>query len=237
MNRDNFTCQYCWLVAWNWVQLQVDHKVSVKSGWQNTIDNLITSCFECNIGKGKKNVDEVRRNIYETKISDMIWLQMIIFYDWWNIRNLWNIDNNTKALLKILYGNYLWWEKYLQYINYVWPVFLWIKLNSLNSDKKSELLNMFREWWDFCDFLLKYIESPFYTTLIKDNNSTLDEYFINSLLNDDIWQGICEDSYNNRLNYLLTEELIEVYNDWLLKNDYSIKKFSYFFKEVVWHKE
>ena len=51
--RDSFTCQYCGRKAPE-VVLEVDHIKPVAEGGKNNILNLITSCFECNRGKGKK---------------------------------------------------------------------------------------------------------------------------------------------------------------------------------------
>lgn len=49
--RDSFTCQYCGKKAPE-IILRVDHIDPVKNGGDNNIINLITSCFECNSGKG-----------------------------------------------------------------------------------------------------------------------------------------------------------------------------------------
>lgn len=48
--RDNFTCQYCGRQTPN-VILELDHIVPVCEGGDDDIQNLITSCFECNRGK------------------------------------------------------------------------------------------------------------------------------------------------------------------------------------------
>lgn len=50
LRRDNFTCRYCGVSAPQ-VKLQVDHTIPVSKGGTNDFSNLITSCFECNIGK------------------------------------------------------------------------------------------------------------------------------------------------------------------------------------------
>lgn len=53
--QNNFTCQYCGRSPQNQpITLQVDHIISVKNGGTNERSNLITSCWDCNIGKGKK---------------------------------------------------------------------------------------------------------------------------------------------------------------------------------------
>ena len=50
--RDKFTCQYCGKSAPD-VVLEVDHIKPVAEGGTNDIINLITSCRDCNRGKGK----------------------------------------------------------------------------------------------------------------------------------------------------------------------------------------
>jgi hypothetical protein len=49
--RDGFRCQYCGACPPG-VLLHVDHIVAVASGGDNGIDNLVTSCEPCNLGKG-----------------------------------------------------------------------------------------------------------------------------------------------------------------------------------------
>lgn len=49
--RDGFTCQYCGQRP-PAVVLACDHIHPVAEGGQNVIENLITSCSDCNIGKG-----------------------------------------------------------------------------------------------------------------------------------------------------------------------------------------
>lgn len=51
--RDFFKCQYCGAIPPN-VVLEIDHLTPVVEGGKNNIDNLITACFECNRGKGKR---------------------------------------------------------------------------------------------------------------------------------------------------------------------------------------
>jgi hypothetical protein len=55
--RDNFTCQYCGRMAPD-VVLEADHINPVSNGGENELMNLITSCFDCNRGKGKKLLSE-----------------------------------------------------------------------------------------------------------------------------------------------------------------------------------
>lgn len=49
--RDKFTCQYCGKSTPS-VILEIDHVIPVSKGGNDLEENLITSCFECNRGKG-----------------------------------------------------------------------------------------------------------------------------------------------------------------------------------------
>lgn len=55
--RDHFTCQYCGRKSPE-VILEVDHIVPVAEGGTNDIINLVTSCRDCNRGKGKRKLDD-----------------------------------------------------------------------------------------------------------------------------------------------------------------------------------
>lgn len=50
LRRDGFTCQYCGAKAPD-VVLHVDHRIPVHRGGTNDVDNLVTSCQACNLGK------------------------------------------------------------------------------------------------------------------------------------------------------------------------------------------
>ena len=55
--RDKFTCQYCGRSAPD-VVLEVDHMIPVANGGSNDIMNLITSCKDCNRGKGARALSD-----------------------------------------------------------------------------------------------------------------------------------------------------------------------------------
>ena len=55
--RDSFTCQYCGQMAPE-VILEVDHINPVVNGGDNKLINLVTSCFDCNRGKGKRTLTD-----------------------------------------------------------------------------------------------------------------------------------------------------------------------------------
>lgn len=56
--RDAFQCQYCGACPPG-VLLHVDHINPVANGGTNDIDNLVTSCEPCNLGKGARELSSV----------------------------------------------------------------------------------------------------------------------------------------------------------------------------------
>ena len=52
LRRDGFACVYCGRTARAGVVLHIDHYQPRSLGGSNDIDNLVTSCRECNLGKG-----------------------------------------------------------------------------------------------------------------------------------------------------------------------------------------
>ena len=67
--RDGFTCQYCGAQPPD-VVLEVDHILPVCEGGDNDPMNLVTSCEDCNRGKGKKLLDKPQR-----PDADLAWLE------------------------------------------------------------------------------------------------------------------------------------------------------------------
>jgi hypothetical protein len=56
--RDSFQCVYCGNKPPN-VLLEIDHIIPHSKGGKDTIENLVTSCFDCNRGKSNKELTEV----------------------------------------------------------------------------------------------------------------------------------------------------------------------------------
>jgi HNH endonuclease len=57
--RDLFTCQYCGLRPPDTV-LQLDHIHPISKGGEDTEENLITSCVDCNAGKTNRILGAIR---------------------------------------------------------------------------------------------------------------------------------------------------------------------------------
>ena len=60
LKRDNFICQYCGAKPINGVSLHIDHKIPRSLGGRDVINNLITACEECNLGK-TDSIDEFKQ--------------------------------------------------------------------------------------------------------------------------------------------------------------------------------
>jgi 5-methylcytosine-specific restriction endonuclease McrA len=54
-----FTCQYCGRSAPD-VELQVDHVHPQSLGGATVLENLVTACVECNVGKSARVVQKLR---------------------------------------------------------------------------------------------------------------------------------------------------------------------------------
>lgn len=61
--RDGFCCRYCGRSAEDGAILHADHVVARSKGGPTTLENLVTACFECNIGKSDKDLGDLREVI------------------------------------------------------------------------------------------------------------------------------------------------------------------------------
>lgn len=99
LKRDKFTCQYCGRKAPE-VLLQIDHIESVYSGGDNNIINLITSCADCNNGKGAIKLSdntalEKQRNQLELLADRREQIEMM--FEW--KKSLSSLDNDVLQML------------------------------------------------------------------------------------------------------------------------------------------
>ena len=58
--RDDFTCQYCGQTPPK-VVLEVDHIIPKSKGGENTLENSLTACFDCNRGKGNITLTTIQK--------------------------------------------------------------------------------------------------------------------------------------------------------------------------------
>ena len=101
--RDCFTCQYCGRMAPD-VVLEVDHINPIVNGGDNDILNLITSCFDCNRGKGKRKLsekEEIKKQQEQLKELSEKREQLKMMLDWRRELNNFNdelVDEFEKEL-------------------------------------------------------------------------------------------------------------------------------------------
>ena len=56
LRRDGFRCAYCGRGETDGVKLHIDHLVPVARGGQTELDNLVTACQDCNLGKSANDL-------------------------------------------------------------------------------------------------------------------------------------------------------------------------------------
>lgn len=82
--RDSFTCQYCGRSS-PAVILHVDHIHPVSQGGTNDILNLVTSCADCNSGKGKRLLSDntsMKKKVNQLKVLQEKQEQLDAMYEW-----------------------------------------------------------------------------------------------------------------------------------------------------------
>jgi hypothetical protein len=60
--RDGFACQYCGQTPPAAI-LEVDHILAVSKGGSDEIENLLTSCFDCNRGKAARDLKKIPESL------------------------------------------------------------------------------------------------------------------------------------------------------------------------------
>jgi hypothetical protein len=98
--RDKFTCHYCGRKAPD-VVLHVDHIDPVANGGGNDIINLLTSCFDCNMGKSDKKLSD--NSVIEKQHKQLELLQerreqIELMFEW--KKSLSRLDEETVEMIK-----------------------------------------------------------------------------------------------------------------------------------------
>lgn len=58
-DRDGYKCRYCGRTPEDSIILEVDHVIPISKGGGDVMENLVTSCFECNRGKSAIEIGSV----------------------------------------------------------------------------------------------------------------------------------------------------------------------------------
>jgi len=96
--RDSFKCQYCGKSAPD-VVLHVDHIKPVAEGGTNHMTNLITACFDCNMGKKHRLLDDnsvLEKQKQQLEELNERRLQLEMMMEW--REGLIQIDNDKLAI-------------------------------------------------------------------------------------------------------------------------------------------
>lgn len=54
--RDDFRCRYCGISVNDGAILHADHVIAESKGGPTTLENLVTACIDCNLGKSDKDL-------------------------------------------------------------------------------------------------------------------------------------------------------------------------------------
>lgn len=223
LKRDWFRCHYCWKEGKD-VSLEIDHIVPKSRWWDDSPDNLITCCRECNMWKGNRWLN--KSELWKDKITDT---KTSIKRQWtrkWNLAWLWTINNNTYVLL-CKYIDIVF-ESYRNPLYYINLDMVYKKIWNKEEQDYDYLLNEFKKWWDFCSSVLKYSS--------EDILEYLENILLLEVMDDDWWTWGKKVSdewiWDYRLNYLLSRELTQ-YIEWPNKDSkktwlyYFVLKYSY----------
>ena len=78
--RDNYECVYCGSKK----QLTLDHVIPKSRGGANTWENLVTSCFKCNLKKADRTPEEARMVMSQKPFAPTIANENVTLSKIWN---------------------------------------------------------------------------------------------------------------------------------------------------------
>lgn len=110
--RDEFTCQYCGRTPPQAI-LQCDHIVPVASGGSNHEGNLVTSCRDCNLGKGANSLASAPRAIGDQIAERKERSEQVASYNEFLVSER---ERTDAAIQRI--GQY-WYEQFVENSTYV----------------------------------------------------------------------------------------------------------------------
>lgn len=110
--RDGFKCQYCGAHP-PAVLLHVDHINPVANGGKSNIDNLITACEPCNLGKGARPLTDIPPTLADKAVIAAEREAQIVGYnkilaaaakridnDSWDVAELWMVAHQKDSIRK-----------------------------------------------------------------------------------------------------------------------------------------
>ena len=243
--RDGFTCQYCGKMAPD-IVLEVDHIKPVSKGGTNDFINLITSCRDCNRGKGKRklsNKDVIKKQQEQLKELNKKREQLEMMVDWQN--ELLNLEQDYLSELKSFFSKEVNFSitKHGDMLLKKWLDKYGFGL-LLDSMKKSisqylELDDDGRTEWESAQKIFEYIPKICKNTLLQEKDPQLKN--INYILkilrnkfgylnNSNYWR--CKELIRDLLDVITFEEIKR-----LAQTFYNINRFMYEAEEILYKEE
>lgn len=190
LKRDNFRCQYCGKTGKD-VTLEVDH-IKPKSKWgTDDMENLITCCRECNMGKWNEEINS-RDSAFSVKIKDLSERVIKQFFKERNESYKETIDKKTVALIATYIKRKV--DNNLDYI----PPEIARKYRDKDVKFRDEKVIDFNRWWETFDEF-----SRTYECYIMDACFSERRFYIED--NEDFKRNIKD--YSNRLNYIISDRI------------------------------
>lgn len=100
--RDGFVCQYCGSHPPD-VILHVDHIHPVKDGGSNDINNLVTACESCNLGKGARSLTSIPESLKDAAKRIQESEDQIVGYQAVIMAQKIRIDNEAWTIVDVMY--------------------------------------------------------------------------------------------------------------------------------------
>lgn len=207
LERDWFRCQYCGKNGKD-VTLEVDHVIPKSKWWTDELTNLITCCRECNIGKWKDVIWDVKW-IIRMKIKDKESEMLRDFFQFWNESWLWTMTSENVAYISWFIKSYFNWDMVVGYVEQC----LVGKIGKSYPKWTFELKD-FYEWGVNCDLAINE-----WGTFVWENDIWDLVVRVQDEDNDEEW--LTED-YNKRLNYLLSRTITRLGKPMSLLFKYSL---------------
>lgn len=189
LERDNFRCQYCGKNGKD-VSLEVDHIIPKAKGWTDDFDNLITCCRECNIGKWDEIVG-TPINVWKFKVAEHENKTIKWFFNEWNDLGNWTIEKKNLSFIS-------WFIK-LYYSDFT-KSFLRMRIIQEQITQAE-----FEEWGDKCEKVLNEFDE-----FAKDDLRYILGNLESGNKNYDIYRTRATEDYNERLNWLITYQIVDL---------------------------
>lgn len=189
LKRDNFRCQYCGKTGKD-VTLEVDH-INPKSKWgTDDMENLITCCRECNMGKWNEEINSWD-STYKIKLNDFEWKLIKQFFQKWNDATHKTLDPRNVSFIATFIKRAVGYEIEEEIRPMVADTY-----PKETLEFREEKVAEFYEWKEVFDEIEPTMEKYIWSNRV---DRPIDE-----CVNDEYWKW---DDYNKRLNYTLTWHL------------------------------